>query len=159
MPGSGKSDCACALARRLGWSWMDTDSEIEKNEGRTIAEIFEQSGESTFRDLERQLLVHLLGSSPQNIVVSTGGGLPVTAGNWELLQRLGTIVYLEVPCDILATRVGDGTARPLLSGSVPDKLMDLLRAREPVYRQAQYIVDAAAGSPDDIADAIATMVQ
>ena len=73
---------------------MDTDKEIEREEKRTIAEIFAAQGEAYFRDKETECLRRLIKSA-KNQIISVGGGLPLRAGNRELLHELGQVFYLR----------------------------------------------------------------
>jgi len=85
--GAGKTSVGQALARRLGWGFVDLDQQIERRAGRTIAEIFAGSGEDAFRRIEtavlRELLAKLGHGSP--LVVALGGGTPVREENAALL--------------------------------------------------------------------------
>jgi shikimate kinase len=154
LPGSGKTECAEVLATKLGWNWQDTDREIESKTGKSIPEIFEQSGESTFRAMETEIVAGMVSSNIARCVVSTGGGLPATPGNFDRLRQLGRIIYLSLPLETLAERVGDGSGRPLLTGQVNKNLQDLFNQRHPIYAQADITLDAADMSPDQAAEAI-----
>lgn len=134
--GSGKSSVSRILASRLGRRLVDTDAEIEREQGMTISEIFAQYGEQGFRKLEHELLLRL-AQEKEPLVISTGGGLAAQPQNREALSALGTVIYLQVqPHTVLARLQGDET-RPLLQGADKEaKVRTLLAEREPLYRAA-----------------------
>jgi shikimate kinase len=134
---AGKSTVGAALARRLGWRHLDLDAEIERAEGRTVAEIFAAGGEPAFRRLEAQLTPRLL--APARSVLSVGGGW-VAGPAWRALPE-GTLgVWLRVSAEEVLRRAGPAgqrRARPLLAVADPEaEVRRLLREREPLYRLA-----------------------
>ena len=133
--GSGKSTVGRIVADRLGMDFKDTDELIEKEEGRSIPDIFRDSGEPYFRELEYRLMTKIAGKGDMTgTVLSTGGGLPVDVRNRELLKRAGTVIYLKASCESLGKRIGDDMGRPLLeSGDRLKKIRDMLGYREPIY--------------------------
>jgi shikimate kinase len=137
MMGAGKSAVGPRLARRLGRRFHDTDVEIERAAGASIAEIFASEGEPAFRDRERRAIEDLLGANP---VVALGGGAISQPGAAERLARAGTVVYLKAAPEILLDRLGDCSSRPLLREVAPEarlaKLEALLAERETAYASA-----------------------
>ncbi len=140
--GAGKSTVGRALAARLKRPFVDTDEVIERQTGRTIAEIFATDGERAFRLMERRLLGELARTNGQ--VVAVGGGAVMADGNWERLQQSGITVYLHCPVALLARRLAEDGVRPLLQGQGARRRQDvvaaLLAQREPRYRQAKAIL-------------------
>ena len=131
--GAGKTTIGKALAERLSWDFIDTDAEIEKEQGRKISEIFETEGEQAFRDMETRLLKKLEKSEEQ-FVLSIGGGIPVREENRELLRQIGTVVYLKATKEELVRRLSGDTSRPLLQGgALEEKVAALMAARESIY--------------------------
>ena len=131
--GAGKTTIGKALAEKLSWDFIDTDAEIEKEQGRKISEIFETEGEQAFRDMETQLLKKLEKSEEQ-FVLSIGGGMPVREENRELLRQIGTVVYLKATKEELVRRLSGDTSRPLLQGgALEEKVAALMAARESIY--------------------------
>ena len=131
--GAGKTTIGKALAERLSWDFIDTDAEIEKEQGRKISEIFETEGEQAFRDMETRLLKKLEKSEEQ-FVLSIGGGMPVREENRELLRKIGTVVYLKATKEELVRRLSGDTNRPLLQGgALEEKVAALMAARESIY--------------------------
>jgi shikimate kinase len=102
--GSGKSTLGPLLAERLGWRFLDLDGEIELRDGRTVARIFADSGESHFRKLEAAALATLLGR--RRMVLALGGGAPEELGNRLLLEQTPrtAVVYLAAPFEALVAR-------------------------------------------------------
>ena len=131
--GAGKTTIGKALAEKLSWDFIDTDAEIEKEQGRKISEIFETEGEQAFRDMETQLLKKL-EKSEERFVLSIGGGMPVREENRELLRQIGTVVYLKATKEELVRRLSGDTSRPLLQGgALEEKVAALMAARESIY--------------------------
>ena len=103
MPGAGKTVVGRELAGRLGVPFVDLDTEIEREQGRPIAEIFGSEGEAAFRALEAAALVKASTHDPS--VVSCGGGVVLEPANRITLRNTGTVVYLDVPLEELRARV------------------------------------------------------
>ncbi len=153
--GCGKTTVGIKLSYRLRRPFLDTDKLIEKEEGRTISEIFAKEGEAFFRDLETQCLKKLLLSETEQII-SVGGGLPIRKENHTLLQELGEVVYLRAKPETIYERLKNDTTRPLLQGDNPqEKIRSLMAQRSAVYEQAAtFIVDVDGKDFDTILDEI-----
>ena len=153
--GAGKSSVGRALAQRLDWPFVDIDEAVERQEGRTIASIFERDGEAAFRALERTVLCELLAGPPR--VVATGGGAVLDDGSRRLMRERAHVVYLQVPVDVQLQRLEHDRARPLLQR--PDReaaLLALAAARNPLYEDVAHVqVDATCGDADAIAAMLA----
>jgi shikimate kinase len=150
MPGSGKSTVGVELAGRLGVPFVDLDAEIERDDGRDVAAIFEAEGEEGFRAREAKAL--LAASTQDPAVVACGGGVVLEPANRITLRSSGTCVFLDVPITVLASRVQPNEDRPLIRA--PGDLERLLEEREPLYREfAAHVVDGT-GDPGEVADAI-----
>src|SRR3954469_21824342 len=89
--GSGKSTVAAALAKQLGWPWMDADAELERRAGKTIKQIFAEQGELAFRDLESAVLADLV--KPGRQIIALGGGVVLRDANRRLLAGRGKVVW------------------------------------------------------------------
>ena len=139
MMGVGKSTTGGILAERTGREHFDTDRMLVRKLGRPIPQLFQMLGESTFRDHETTLLREM---KPGHSVVSTGGGIVLRAQNWDEMKRLGTTVFLDVPLDILVSRLAvSKKRRPLLQGvEMESKVAEILEARLPLYRQADLTI-------------------
>lgn len=154
--GCGKTSVGIKLSYRLRRPMLDTDKLIEKDEGRTISEIFELEGEDCFRALETQCLKKLI-TTVDNHIISVGGGLPIREENHELLKQLGTVVYLRAGVETIYERVKHDTTRPLLQGDNPkQKIQTLMEKRAAVYEKAaEIIIDVDGKDFDDIINEIA----
>jgi shikimate kinase len=150
MPGSGKSTVGRELAGKLGVPFIDLDDEIEQAAGRAVTEIFAAEGEAGFRAREAKALVDASMHDPA--VIACGGGVVLEPANRITLRSTGTCVFLEVPIEVLSTRIEPNDDRPLIRAE--GDLERLLRQREPLYREfAAHVVDAS-GDPGEVADAI-----
>jgi shikimate kinase len=156
--GTGKSAIAKELADRLDWSSVDADDELERRAGKTIAAIFADDGEETFRDWESQVLGELI--EKEHVVIAAGGGVVLRQRNQELLTKASGIVWLQASIKTILERVA---ADPLTSARRPnltvlggeDEVRILLEAREPLYRQcANLTVVTDTLSPAAVADRI-----
>lgn len=139
--GAGKTTVGRLLAKEQGLAFLDTDDMIEKQEGRTISDIFAEEGEESFRNMETALLGRLIEEQLSDAVLSVGGGLPVRQENRELLKELGTVIYLTASKETIIKRVSDSENRPLLKGeNLSEKVERMLAVRGPVYVETADIV-------------------
>jgi shikimate kinase len=139
--GAGKTTVGRQLAAELAKSFHDTDHEIERRTGVKISLIFEIEGEAGFRAREAQVVDQLTQLS--NVVVATGGGAVLDPANREHLARRGLVVYLHGQPRDLWQRTRYDKTRPLLQNTdALEKLQDLYRQRDPLYREiADLVVD------------------
>lgn len=134
MMGAGKSTTGKALADQLGYKFFDTDVLIEQLAQKPINDIFSESGEETFRELETQVLSEL--SSYRKLVVATGGGIVLRKMNWSYLRH-GLVVWLDLSAQDLWERLKDDNSRPLLKTDNPlQTLEQKLEERHELYNQA-----------------------
>ncbi len=144
--GCGKSTVGTLLAKKTGMSFVDLDNYIEKQEKKTVSQIFADSGEEYFRKLERQAAKTL--SEKKGVVIAAGGGTLTFPENVEALKKGGLIVLLDLPVETVAERLKNDTTRPLLNR--PDKeraMKELYDKRLPLYRAAADIIVNADNSP------------
>jgi shikimate kinase len=138
--GCGKSTVGRELHKMLGYPQVDTDHLIVERVGMPVTQIFEESGEEAFRDMETEMLRELVGEMPTPRIVSTGGGIILREENRRLLRRLGCVVWLRVPLATIVERTARNRNRPLLNGENPEeKARELLADRTPLYRDASHI--------------------
>ncbi len=140
MPGSGKSTAGRQLASTLRTTFVDLDHEIEKQEQRSIPEIFSQSGEDYFRQVESKLL-NQFAVSGESFVMATGGGAPVFYSGIDVINQNGISIFLDVPLETLVNRTGKRSTRPLLQNTSEEelrmKLGKILDTRLETYRKAK----------------------
>jgi len=146
--GAGKSSVGRALAELSGREFMDTDLLLQHRFGRPVYQIFDLYGEDAFRQHETSVLK---GLQPCPIVLATGGGIVTREANWPELRRLGMTIYLKASTDtIIARLTASKKKRPLLMADAwPEKVKELLAKRQPLYENADVIVEV---DSDDVAN-------
>lgn len=154
LSGSGKSTTSRLIAARLGWGLVDTDSEIERDEGLPITAIFATRGEPAFRAIEAQAIARAMGS--ERSVIATGGGAVLLPENRAALWARGFVAYLRGTPVHLAERLRTQGAddRPLVAGDIEQRLQSLLDARSQYYEQAHAIIDTDGLTPDAVAEQV-----
>ncbi|MEA5580987.1 shikimate kinase [Nodularia harveyana UHCC-0300] len=153
MMGAGKTTVGQLLANNLGYGFLDTDSVITQLAGRSINDIFAEEGEPAFRQLESDVLAQVCAYT--KLVIATGGGIVLRQENWSYLHH-GLVVWLDVPVELLYSRLAEDSTRPLLQDPDPQgKLRSLLEKRTPLYSQADLkITVTAEDTPAEIAHRI-----
>jgi shikimate kinase len=159
LPGSGKSTVGPILARRLGWRFLDLDSEIQRLAGKSIADVFQHDGEMAFRAMEAQLTAGL--SSLTHTVLSTGGGWAAQPGLIEGLPPDSAVVWLRVtPEEALRRMLDCPGQRPLLAGPDPLRVLHVLaEQRTHRYALADCTIDADARAPAAVAEEISEWLE
>lgn len=147
--GAGKSTVARILASAWRVGVRDTDVDVERTEGRSVSDIFVDSGEPYFRELEAKAVAAALAS--HDGVLALGGGAVLDPTTRALLAE-HRVVFLRVGLADAVKRVGLGTARPLLLGNVRARVKTLLDERNPIYEAvADLTVDTAGRSAHEVA--------
>ena len=147
---AGKTTVARSLSTRLGWRAEDVDELIEARERRPIADIFAKQGEPYFRAVEREILKLLLPI--RHAVVATGGGTFMDAENRSAMNLDGVSVWLDVPFDLVVSRIPADGRRPLAADRA--QLERLFAVRQAAYAQAHVRVDAGSTQAEEIAEQI-----
>jgi shikimate kinase len=155
--GSGKTTVGRHLADRLGWSFFDTDAEIEHAEKMAIAAIFDPRGEAEFRRIEAEVLREHVRwiERGRPAVLALGGGAFAQGHNRSLLVDNGVTVWLDCPFDIVQRRVAahhGGALRPLARD--PQKFEELWTARRSAYQLADVHVAIDCDDPEPAVAAI-----
>lgn len=136
--GSGKSRVGRAISKRFDMLFLDIDSMIESREDKKIIDIFQESGEKSFRDIEKEF-AQLLKKSVQNSVISVGGGFPTAVEN---IQELGFVVYLDVDFDSmvseLSKRKEEIEKRPLLQNI--EMARKIYNSRKEIYEKSANLI-------------------
>lgn len=154
MMGSGKTTVARLLGARLGRGVIDTDAEIVRWRDRRIPAIFAEEGEAAFRAYEARVIEEL--ATLDDVVISLGGGAPLTDGNVAHFLLTGVLVYLAVPPEELVRRlVDEDGGRPLLDVEDPAaRIRELHAERDPRYREVADAVVDGDDAPADVTDEI-----
>lgn len=155
--GSGKTTVGESLADALALPFVDLDREIERQAGRSIRDIFAQSGEEEFRRLERRQLEAVLDGEAR--VVAAGGGTLVSPANLELARARSLVVWLNPAFSTLMSRIGPlgKSDRPLFRDE--KSVFDLYRQRLDAYRQADIRIDVEAREePTEVAARVALLM-
>ncbi len=141
MMGAGKTSVGRRLAHRLDLPFRDADAEIEAAAGCPIPEIFARFGEPEFREGERRVIRRLL-TEQGPLVLATGGGAFMAPETRALIREHAWSLWLRADLDVLVQRTAGRTHRPLLNEGDPRVRLDaLLAARDPVYAEADVVVD------------------
>jgi shikimate kinase len=145
--GSGKSTIGRLLADRLGWHFVDLDTEVEARARMRIFEIFEAQGEAEFRKLERETMREKVRAIEcgRPTVVALGGGAIVKPENFALLENNGITIWLDCPLDIVRRRVEPASHRPLARD--PEAFARLYEARRESYSRADYRISIESDDP------------
>jgi len=138
--GCGKSSVGQLVAEQLQFAFLDTDAWIEQKAGMIISQVFEAHGEAAFRKLESNMVREL--ATRRHTVIATGGGLGANADHLAALKEHALVLFLWASPEVIWRRVRHHSHRPLLQGPDPlATIQALLAEREPVYRQADVLVN------------------
>ena len=150
LMGSGKTSIGKLLAKRTGRLFIDTDSEIIKESGMTITEIFNKFGENYFRDLEYKVLSK--AKLIENHVISTGGGIILKLENIKIMKSSGTIIFLDIDVETQLSRVKNKKNRPLLDGdNMIGNLVNIKKERDYIYKNiSDYIISISEKNKSEI---------
>ena len=137
MPGVGKSTVGVILAKVLGYQFLDSDLEIQRQEGMLLCEIIEKKGADGFLAVENRVNASL---DVHRTVIATGGSVVYGKEAMEHLASIGKIVYLKVSYDILQKRLHDIKGRGVVTKE-GQTLADLYKERTPLYEHyADFVV-------------------
>lgn len=151
--GSGKTSVGKELAKMCGKSFVDTDELIEDEQGISISTIFSRFGEDYFRDKEFEICKKV--SKMNNVIVSTGGGALTFDRNVEAIKENGTVIFLDVPFEVICERIGNGETRPLFKNK--ENAKKLYDERKCKYENASDFTICGNISPRDTAIKIAKL--
>ncbi|MFD8569741.1 shikimate kinase [Streptomyces sp. NPDC057694] len=150
--GVGKSTVGALLAERLGCSYRDTDDDIVAAQGRTIADIFVDEGEESFRAIEKAAVATALAGHEG--ILALGGGSILDADTRALLDG-HPVVFLSMDVEEAVKRTGLNVARPLLAVNPRKQWRELMEARRHLYTEVARVVVATDGrTPDEVAAAV-----
>jgi len=157
ISGAGKTTVGLLTARMLGWRFLDMDTLIEERAKRSVAQLFADYGEASFRQLESEALE--AAARQEAVVIATGGGAITSEANRALMRQQGLSVYLATSVDLAWQRIQDGLGqsgapgvRPLLVGADgQQKLGALYEARKQWYEDAELHLTTDTATPDALA--------
>jgi shikimate kinase len=139
---TGKTSVAKELSNRLGMKYISTDELIEKEEKRTIPQIFKEYGEPYFRKLERKVVKQI--SKIDNLVIDTGGGVVLNEDNIKDLRKNGILFCLKANPEIILRRTQKDSYRPLLrTNDKLSRIEELLQERQPYYNKIENSIDTS----------------
>jgi shikimate kinase len=155
--GAGKTTVGRILAEQWGVGFRDSDQDVEAAEGRSVSDIFVDSGEAAFRSLERAAVAAALVE--HDGVLALGGGAVLDESTRDLLAG-HRVVFLRVGLSDAAQRVGLGVSRPLLLGNVRGRIKQLIDERTPVYESvAAHVVDTDGLSVHEVVEQVRAAVE
>ncbi len=156
-PGAGKTTVGRLVAARLGVAFRDTDDDVEAAAGKSIPDIFFDSGEAEFRALER-VAVHAALAEHDGVLAVGGGAVGDAETRTALVAH--TVVHLTVSLHDATKRVGWGPGRPMLDLNPRARLAELMTARRPLYDEvATVTVDTSDRTAADVADEVVAKVR
>ena len=161
--GTGKSTIGRKIAKRCELPFLDTDKMVEESEGAEVADIITYAGEEYFRRAERKALEQT--AQYEDVVVSTGGGLPVWGDNQKWIAEHGVSVYLKrAPEQIISRLSPHGRyKRPKLRGLNDEELLQVMREgiaeREPIYSMANIVIDCSEVSDWELTDKLCEYIK
>ena len=157
--GAGKTSVGRELSRKLRMDFHDLDSEVERNEELSVAEIFKVEGEEGFRQKETEMLA-AVSQRISPAVISTGGGVVLRRRNREIMDVSGEVFYLRADIDTLWNRVRQERGRPLLDVEDPqDEFRQLFMKRKNIYERSPHVIFTDDMSISEVADKIIEMLK
>lgn len=152
MPGAGKSTVGVILAKRLGYSFVDTDLLIQRSAGKSLQAIINEDGLEAFRQLEEDILQSL---DAEQTVIATGGSAIYSDKAITSLKKSGIAVFINTPLQTLQTRIADMANRGMVI-SPGESFTGLFIERNPLYRKyADFVIEDQNKTVELIADEIA----
>jgi len=153
MMGCGKTTVAKELDGLLPeYFFVDIDEEIEKSTGKKISDIFLKYGEKHFRVLENDKIKQF--SDKQNLIISLGGGAFENKDNRDLMMKNSNVIYLKTSPKIIFDRIKNEFHRPLLKNNSIERILEILKKREPNYLKSNIIIETDNKTPKEIAKEI-----
>lgn len=153
--GCGKSHTGRLLSKRLGIPFVDLDDFIVKKENRSIPEIFQQSGEPYFRELEGKCLKELANGC----IVATGGGTLINDNTAEYANKQGITVFLDARFPVCYGRIKGDTNRPLVMNNTREQLYQIYLKRRTIYKAHSKITVIAEGTGNEIVNSVLQQIK
>ncbi|MDR1425830.1 MAG: AAA family ATPase [Rickettsiales bacterium] len=158
MMGAGKTTTGFGLAQKLGIKFMDSDREMEKIEGMTMAEIFEKKEPAQFNEVEKNIIRKMLKTTkPQ--VLSIGGNAYDDPDIRREIKEKTISVFVDVDLDILIKRVERRNNRPFLEGKDKARVMtDMYNEKYPIYSTTDIVINTTYLSKDATINVIMQLI-
>jgi shikimate kinase len=158
LPGSGKTTVGRLAAEQLQAEFVDVDAILARREGKPITMIFAEKGEAAFREMERKEMETALAGAAA--VVAPGGGWAAQPGAVDDARQCALVIYLRTGAETAAQRAAPEGTRPLLMGEDPQaRMRQLLKDREPFYRNAHAQVDTDRKTPSQVTLEVVRLAQ
>jgi shikimate kinase len=155
LMGSGKTTIGSRLAKRLDLPFIDTDEEVERQVGCSIANIFKYEGEDFFRKAEYKIVKKILAKEP--CIIATGGGAFINPAIRQLIDNFGISIWLRASLEVLLNRVVRRKTRPILEeGDKKQILQELIATRYPIYLESDITIDSDNFPHNMVVDSIIT---
>lgn len=155
MPGAGKSSVGVVLAKKIGFSFLDSDLLIQEREGMLLHEIIEKKGLAGFKEIENQVNASIM---VEKMVIATGGSVVYGREAMEHLQGIGRVIYLALPCDELVERLGDLQQRGVAMEE-GQSILSLYEERQSLYEKyADITVQCGGRQIREIVDEISAVL-
>lgn len=135
MPGAGKSTLGVVLAKSLGYNFLDSDLLIQEREGKLLSEILEDVGPWGFNKIEEEVNASI---NVNKTIIATGGSVIYGSKAMEHLRKIGTVVYIKLPCDTIEKRIGSFKQRGI-SIEQGQTLKELYDERAPLYEKYAHV--------------------
>jgi XRE family transcriptional regulator, aerobic/anaerobic benzoate catabolism transcriptional regulator len=160
LRGAGKTTLGRIVARRLGWTFIELNHEIERLAGFSVTEIFKLYGQGGYRRLEQRAL-QIVAATPPPLLLATGGGLVAEPLTFDLLLRVFDTIWIKArPQEHMARVREQGDLRPMSDESdAMNELVAILSSREPLYARARAALDTSGEAPEESADKLTLLVQ
>jgi shikimate kinase len=157
LMGAGKTRIGGILARELDIPFVDSDMEVERAAGMSVADIFEAYGEAAFRDCEAKVIHRLVAGARQ--VIATGGGSFMHEATRRFIKEHAVSIWLKADLGVLLERTAQSGRRPLLMVEDPAAVLQrLMDVRYPVYAEADITLDSGAQPAAEMARLAAAAV-
>jgi shikimate dehydrogenase len=154
--GTGKTEIGKIVAERTGLPFLDTDTLIERQTGRSIPTIFHEDGEERFREEERKVIA---GLPKSDAVISTGGGVVIDPVNMEQLRRESVIVVLHADIDTIEARLSKKPRPPLTGLPLREEIAELMdRRRQHYHAAADFCIDTSGTTPETAAATVMNLL-
>lgn len=156
MPGCGKSTAGVVLAKFLGYDFVDTDIVIQEKTGKLLHELIAEHGQEGFTQLEEEINAAVC---PHRSVIAPGGSVIYGPKAMKHFQEIGMIIYLKLPYEELAERLGNLTSRGVVLKN-GQTLQDLYLERVPYYEKyADIIIEESGMSVEETIEEIRRIME